>query len=265
MMGQVADNSFSGDVLIYSFLFTAILVLLHLTAPYIRRSPWLARKGFTSFSGGFAVAYVFLHMLPGLVESKDAIGEILYSHFAGVHFVEISVFLLAFLGFLFFFGLKRWCRQESDKSQDKIHRSFVISIASFSVYNVIITYTMPERIMVDVMVAGIFTLAVALHMMMIDAEHEAHEAAHFNKWGRYVLCGALLFGWVLGVTLGEHNLVTAAFLSSFLAGALLLNVFHYELSEVRDSSFGAFLIGTVCGAGILLLVFYIESGVDLHS
>jgi len=264
-MSQIADSSFDGEVLVFSFLSTAVLVALHLAAPYIRRSPWLARKGFTSFSGGFAVAYVFLHMLPGLVESKDAIGEILHSHFVGSHFVEISVFLLAFLGFMFFFGLKRWCRQESDKSQKEIHRSFVISIASFSVYNVIITYTMPERIMIDVMVAGIFTLAVALHMMMIDAEHEAHEATHFNKWGRYVLSGALLFGWVLGVTLGEHNLVTAAFLSSFLGGALLLNVFHYELSEVRDSSFGAFLFGAVCGAGILLLVFYIESGIELHS
>ena len=101
-MSQIADSSFSGDVITYSFLFTAILVLLHLAAPYIRRTPWLARKGFTSFSGGFAVAYVFLHMLPGLVESKDAIGEILHSYFVGVHFVEISVFLLAFLGFIFF-------------------------------------------------------------------------------------------------------------------------------------------------------------------
>ena len=106
-MSQIADSSFSGDNITYSFLFTAILVLLHLAAPYIRRTPWLARKGFTSFSGGFAVAYVFLHMLPGLVESKDAIGEILHFYFVGVHFVEISVFLLAFLGFIFFFGLKR--------------------------------------------------------------------------------------------------------------------------------------------------------------
>ena len=264
-MSQIADSGFSGDVLTYSFLFTAILVLLHLAAPYIRRSPWLAWKGFTSFSGGFAVAYVFLHMLPDLVESKDAIGEILHSHFVGSHFVEISVFLLAFLGFMFFFGLKRWCRQESNKSQESVHRSFVVSIASFSLYNVIITFTMPERIMINVMAAGIFTLAVALHMMMIDAEHEAHETNHFNKWGRYVLSGALLFGWLLGVTLGEHHLVTAAFLLSFLAGALLLNVFHYELSEVRDSSFGAFLFGAVCGASILLLVFYIESGIHLHS
>ena len=37
-MGQIADSSFSGDVLIYSFLSTAILVALHLAAPYIRRS-----------------------------------------------------------------------------------------------------------------------------------------------------------------------------------------------------------------------------------
>jgi len=97
--------------------------------------------------------------------------------------------------------------------------------------------------------------------MNIDAEHEAHEATLFNRWGRYALVGALVLGWGLGAAIGEHSVVAAAFLSSFLAGALLLNVFHYELSEVSDSKFGAFLSGIGCGTVILLLVFFLESGV----
>ena len=261
MNSEIVHESLGNGILIYSIVFTIILVLLHLAAPWFRRVPLLARAGFASFSGGFAVAFVFLHMLPSLIESKDSIGAALHSHFSESHFVDTGVFLLALLGFTIFFGLKRWCRQERRKSREKIHRSFLVSIGSFGIYNVVITFTMPERIALDVLTAAIFTLAVGLHMMIIDAEHEAHEATLFNRWGRYALGSALVLGWGLGVVIGEHSVVAAAFLSSFLAGALLLNVFHYELSEVSDSKFGTFLFGIGCGTIILLLVFFLESGV----
>ena len=252
-----------GDgILIYSVAFTALLVLLHLAAPWLRRVSLMARPGFASFSGGFAAAFVFLHMLPSLIESKDSIGAVLHSHFAESRLVDTGVFLLALLGFTIFFGLRRWCRQESKKDREKVHRSFLVSIGSFSVYNAVITFTLAERIALDVFTAAIFTLAIGLHMVIIDAEHEAHDATNFNRWGRYVLSASLVFGWGIGVGMGEHSVFAAAVLSSVLAGALLLNVFHYELSEVSDARFGSFLCGIGCGASILLLVLVFESQIN---
>nr|HIA89312.1 hypothetical protein [Gammaproteobacteria bacterium] len=95
MNSEIVHESLGNGILIYSIGFTAILVLLHLAAPRFRRVPFLARTGFASFSGGFAVAFVFLHMLPGLIESKDSIGAALHSHFSESHFVDTGVFLLA--------------------------------------------------------------------------------------------------------------------------------------------------------------------------
>jgi hypothetical protein len=201
-------------------------------------------------------------MLPGLIESKDSIGAVLHSHFAESRLVDTGVFLLALLGFTIFFGLRRWCRQESKKDREKVHRSFLVSIGSFSVYNAVITFTLAERIALDVFTAAIFTLAIGLHMVIIDAEHEAHDATNFNRWGRYVLSASLVFGWGIGVGMGEHSVFAAAVLSSVLAGALLLNVFHYELSEVSDARFGSFLCGIGCGASILLLVLVFESQIN---
>ncbi len=260
----MGGESVSSDLVFTSILLTGVLVLLHLSAPWFRRLSFMNRAGFSSFSGGFAVAFVFLHMLPGLVESKDSVGAVLHSHFAESNIVDTGVFLLALLGFTIFYGLKRWCRKEQGKGEENIRRSFLISIGSFSIYNAVITFTMPERISVDLVTALVFTLAIGLHFVIIDAEHEAHEARLFNRWGRYVLAGALVVGWGLGATIGEHSEVMAAFLSSLLAGSILMNVFHYELSEVSDSRFGAFLTGTVSGTALLLIVFFLETHSHAH-
>jgi hypothetical protein len=238
-----------------------MLVLLHLSAPWFRRVPFLGQAGFTSFGGGFAVAFVFLHMLPGLVESKDSVGAVLHSQFAEASLVDTGVFLLALAGFVIFYGLKRWCRQQQGKGEKNSRRSFFISIGSFSVMNAVITFTMPERIAVDAITAFLFTVAIGMHFAIIDIEHETHDATLFNRWGRFTLAGALVVGWGLGQIIGEHGAVTAAFLSSFLAGLVLMNVFHYELAEVSDSRFGAFLTGIFTGTAILLIVFLLEHNV----
>jgi len=118
---------------------------------------------------------------------------------------------------------------------------------------------------IDIFTAMIFTLAIALHMTIIDAEHEAQDGVRFNRWGRYILSGALAVGWGLGLAVGEHSALVAAVLSSFLAGALLLNVFHYELSEVSDSRFGSFLLGIGSGTLILLVISFLEASIHIND
>ena len=96
-----------------------------------------------------------------------------------------------------------------------------------------------------------------------DVYKRQHNGIQFNRWGRYVLSSALVVGWGLRLITGEHSAVTAALLSSMLAGALLLNVFHYELSEVSDARFGSFLLGIGTGTAMLLLIFYLEFGIHV--
>jgi len=60
-----------------SLSLTLVLAAFHWLAPRLCRLPGIPERVITSFSGGFAVSFVFLHMLPGLLESKDAIGEFL--------------------------------------------------------------------------------------------------------------------------------------------------------------------------------------------
>lgn len=90
------------DTLFLSAVCAVILVSAHLATPKLRHLPLISHSGFTSFSGGFAAAFVFLHMLPGLIESKDALGAVLHAHFVGSHLVDTGVFLLALAGFIVF-------------------------------------------------------------------------------------------------------------------------------------------------------------------
>ena len=90
------------EILMVSAVFAALLMLVHLAAPRLRNLSLIAHSGFTSFSGGFASAFVFLHMLPGLVESKEAIGAVLALRFSDSHFVDTSV-LSSCLGGIHYF------------------------------------------------------------------------------------------------------------------------------------------------------------------
>lgn len=55
----------------------AVLAVLHLLAPRIRRLPFVPKQAMGSFAGGLAVAYVLLHLLPELSEGNKAVGEAL--------------------------------------------------------------------------------------------------------------------------------------------------------------------------------------------
>src|SRR3989338_10813264 len=84
---------------------TGVLILLHHLAPFIRRLPFVPEKEMSSFSGGFSVAYVFLHLLPGMVESNAALGQLLNEASPMTPIKELLVYLTGLAGFMIFFGL----------------------------------------------------------------------------------------------------------------------------------------------------------------
>ena len=87
-----------------AFAATLFLMLFH----YL--SPWFANRlpgkghAFISFSGGVAVAYVFLHMLPNLVEYNKPMGRFLLNTQWLTPFTELLIYIIALLGFLIYYG-----------------------------------------------------------------------------------------------------------------------------------------------------------------
>ena len=231
---------------------TLFLVLFH----YL--SPWFANhlpgngKKFISFAGGVAVAYVFLHMLPDLVEYNKPIGEFLLHNELLTPFSELLIYIVALLGFMIYYGLDLLAeRYRAEGSGD----SFVyrLHLAMFCLYNFLITYTMSLRAYSNTTATILFTITMALNFVLTDRKFCRFYQAQFNQVGRFILIVALLLGWLYSVIFDPVNVLMAAFMVAFLAGSVLLNVFREELPSNGLASYCWFTIGSLMIAGVLLL------------
>ena len=71
----------------------------------------------------------------------------------------------------------------------------------------------------------------------------------YDLIGRWLLAGAIIFGWVLGETFHLDEAAIAA-IWALVAGGIILNVLKEELPEEQESHFGMFF----AGAGLYSLV-----------
>ncbi len=239
-----------GQSLIGSLVIALVLAGLHLLAPRVRTLPGVPERAMGSFAGGLAVAYVFLHLLPELVEGNEAIGEVLEDVVETTPLLDLAIFSVALAGFTVFYGLERWAERGGEDSP----AVFRLHLGSFVVYNALITYTMPLRLRTGIAFAILFTVAMGLHFVLTDRGLEQHYPRRFWRAGRPVLAGALLLGWALVAVFAPQSTVLVALLTAFLGGSVLLNVFKEELPSARRSSFGWFLAGLALYAALLTLV-----------
>lgn len=234
------------------------LAALHLVAPRIRRLPGVPERATGSFAGGLAVAYVFLHLLPELVEGNQAIGAALASVARDSPLLDLAIFGVALAGFTLFYGLER---RAQDAGPDTTAESaaggptlFRLHLASFVVYNALITYTMPLRLRTGVAFTLLFTVAMGLHFILTDRGLEEHYPNRFRRRGRPILAAALLAGWALAALSSPTSTIVVALLTAFLGGSILLNVFKEELPSGRQSSFPWFCVGLGLYSALLALV-----------
>jgi zinc transporter ZupT len=212
----------------------------------IPRSRWL------SAAGGVAVAYVFLHVLPELAASQRTVR----AHLAGADALSgRHVYLIALLGLAVFYGLERLIRRarRAGATEDALPRGlFWLHLTSFAVYNVILSYLLLHR--EDATPAGLllYFVAIALHLVTTDFGLREDAPAGYDRVARWVLSAAVLAGWGLGVAIAVAE-PALAMLFAFLAGGVVLNVLKEELPEERESRFGAFALGAV-GYALVLLV-----------
>ena len=122
--------------LIFAFVHVFIGKLTFLNV--IPRSRWL------SFSGGVAVAYVFLHILPELNKHGETFAHELNTR---TYMAELWVFLVTLVGLVFFYGLERTVkvsRQADD--EDKVDSWMLwLHTGSHGLYNLLIGYLLLHR------------------------------------------------------------------------------------------------------------------------
>jgi hypothetical protein len=221
-------------------LCTLTLAICHYLSPYLKRVPGLDPKRITSFAGGVAVGYVFLHMLPEIVESHHKIHALLSAHGAMSPFKDLAVFVIALLGFELFYVLDRLTYNGQTTNQNAAYR---LNLGMYFIYNFIITYTLILRVASGLFYAVLFTAAMGLHFVLSDNHFMRYYPNLFGRRTHIFLVAGLLCGFVASLLL-PVNIYAAAMLTAFLSGAVLYNAFSEEIALERQSSIGFFFLGT---------------------
>lgn len=236
-------------------LFAVLLAIIHVFGYRLTFLQAIPRSKWLSMAGGISVGYVFVHLLPELQEFQEHINTSTRLDMFVNH-----TYCMAMLGLVGFYGIERAVKVHDLRKKERptlqINKSiFWVHITSFATYNALIGYLLVHRESDTTLALVLFFVAMAFHFFVNDYGLLANHEESYLRIGRWIVSGAVLAGWLLGLftTISETVL---AFIFSFLAGAIVLNVLKEELPEERKSNFWAFLIGAL--AYSLLLIFSLE-------
>ena len=234
-----------------SLLFTICLATIHLLGYKLKFLDKIPRSGWLSFGGGVSVAYVFIHILPELSAGQDLIYE---KDTWGKGFFEHHLYFVSSVGLIVFYGLERVVKLHKaqggheGRGQSNV---FWLHIASFSIYNVLIGYTMVVRDEAGMFSLSLFTIAMGFHFLINDFGllHE-HKKIYIQK-GRWFLSASVVLGWLAGIVVSLPE-ISVMIVFGFLSGGIVMNILKEELPDERKSRFGAFLAGALFYAALLL-------------
>ena len=232
-----------------------LLSATHIAACQLRFLDTTPRSRWLSIGSGVSVAYIFVHVLPDLSHAQTEFVD----KVAILSAIEHHVYVIALVGMLAFYGLERAAKisrkesreaGEGDVTQPGV---FWLHMVSFALYNALIGYLLTHREEPGLYSLAVYTTAMALHFIVNDFSlREDHKRAYHHV-GRWVLSGAVIFGWTVG-TQTEISEAFTAVLFAFLAGGIILNVLKEELPQAKESRFWTFSAGALGYSGLLLFL-----------
>jgi len=246
----------STSIDVVGLLLAVCLALVHI---FVGRTQWLSRISpcrWMSVAGGVSIAYIFLDIFP---ELEHAQSEVEHLDRFWINYLEHHVYLLALVGLATFYGLEKLAvrsRTHHHKTEGKDHTQpavFWLHIGSFSLYNAILGYLFRESENHGVIACLLLFVALALHFVVNDVGLQEHHKHLYDWFGRWILAGAIVLGWVLGQATAIDAAAIAA-IWALISGAIILNVLKEELPEEQDSDFSMFVAGAAVYSVILLAV-----------
>jgi hypothetical protein len=248
-----------------SFLAVVTLALWHVLCGRLPLIHGVRHSNWLSFSGGVAVAYVFESLLPKLGEWQGLMAEQgkmtnaapkicedlgMVDYCGGLpKFITYEIFFLALTGLVLFLWVD-WAVQArqgkagdsgQDHSQSKL---FALHLGIFAAYNVLIGYITAHNPLPGRFVQVLLVMALALHFLGINHTLWIHYRERFDNLGRWVFAAALFVGWILGVLTDFAETIYIG-MYSFLAGAIIVNVFNDELPNRHEGQFWPFFMGVL--------------------
>jgi hypothetical protein len=212
-----------------------------------------ARRRWVSAAAGVSVAYVFVDLLPELADQNAAIVRAAGKE--SMLFAEQRVYMLALLSFVVLYGLQylvlatRESRGE-ERAKGRLDGLYIVHLGGFALYSALIGYLLVERAENPVAL-GLYTVAMALHFLIVDHSLTEEHGKPYQGAGRWVLAASVVAGWLVGelTPLSEANF---ARLFAVLAGGVVITSLRSELPDQNRGRFWPFCVGAILFALLLL-------------
>ena len=211
-------------------LVTSLLAIFHLVSYPVYKLFDNVEHIVHSFSGGLAISYVFVHLLPELEKAGDVFGG--------------SIYIITLMGFIVFYGIQSFVSQQSSQDKALVSRIFFIEIAFAGIYNALIIYTLPDHFKGFFILVFLYVFVMGLHLLSRNYGLYKKYGNRFKILGSSILAASLFIGLAMNSYI-EPGLdeVLSDIMTAFLTGFILLNVFAEELPEAKTSTFIWFLAG----------------------
>lgn len=245
-------NAFTQHHLYVGTILVCVLCIAHYLSPELKKMTWISPGQLISFAAGVTAAYVFLHMLPELIESRDNLRELLNQYGWDRQFVDLLVYFLALMGFQIYYVLSYLGDNASWRNDGSTVRMFKYAIGFYFIYNFLITYTLMLRISKNDLYAILFTLAMSLHFVLTDRQMRRTYPKLFTMRFRLILLFGLITGFVFSIFLPISAFGVALFVA-FLSGAVLCVSFTEQSAITKQTSLVFFMIGSLVMSAILAL------------
>ncbi len=232
-----------------------ILAAVHLFVKELRRLELATRNALLAAGAGASLAYVLLRILPKLAEKQETLMASVGTGVRG--FLEHHAYLVAMAGLVTYYGLSRVAAygvEEVNTSVPRHHRpALIATIIGHGAYSCLIGYLIVNRLHLGLFSMTLITIGMGTLFLVSDHGLCKKWPDAYDAWIRWLLTGALLAGWAVGVWLEVSNNVIALWYA-FLAGIMLITTIGEKLSIGEGGSFWPFVAG-VLAFTVLLLIF----------
>lgn len=234
----------------WSLLGVLLLVVVHVLSDRFHRDLG-ARPAWLSAAGGVSISYVVVELLPRLAEAQAHWLEAWPDRPLG--WLESQVYVAVLIGLLIALGVER-----TPHPREGPRTHFWLSLGAFATYNLLVgAYALRFAGIMPMLIA---VVAFGGHFLITDRSLRLEYGRGYRRAGRWLIAGALLFGWILGSVWHPPVVIVAALLG-LLSGSILLQVVREEL-EIAAAQAGrargrnAFVGGAIGYTALLLALEY---------
>ena len=166
------------------------------------------------------------------------------------------MYLLALASFVVLYGVEhivlaaRGSRAAGvhEGARDAIYR---LHIGGYAAYGALIGYLLVERAERGLAVLVVYTLAMAIHFLIVNHALAEEHGDAYRRGGHRWLAASVIAGWVVGAMLPLSE-VAFARLFAVLAGGIVITSLRSELPDERQGRFWPFVLGAALFAVLLL-------------